>query len=294
MANPHQKNKSNKSTFSSLLCGIKDTIRPQKHSNLSNRRSYIETSVTDSASSDYSSASTKRSLTPELVNSNFNSFKDGKMNTSNGKFPSSISSPNLSKQDSGSSTTTVSSSNRLSNNSVDLITLSDDYSQSVAERERKMEERRMSGSRMQSSPNSGNNGEVRTPKSRKKTVLLPQAPNREIRPSTILRYDGRDVVVIDKQDIREAVRNESDVIIVDPPTLAQTPSDNEHLELSEVLGNDWPESAGPSGSLLNNDRKANNIGNGYRSMERNKSANLASHFSNKPRYDTYNGHRKSK
>lgn len=286
--------KNNKhSTFSSILCGLKDKVKQQKHSNNLTRYSHIDSSVTDSNSSDFSSASTKRSLTPELVrgsNNNLN-INNGKMNTPN-KFPSSISSPNLSKQDSGSSTT--SSSNRL-------INLSEDYSYIVAERERKMEERqerRMSGSRMnmQQPGGSGSNGEARTPKSKKKTVLLQPAPNREIKPSTILRLEDRDLIVIDKQDIKEAVRNESDVIIVDPPALPQTPSESEHADLSDILAGPWPESAGATGSLLNNstDRKFNTYGNGYRSIERNKSANIASHFSTSSRYDSHNGYRKSK
>lgn len=287
--------KNNKSTFSSILCGIKDKVISH-----SNRHSYFDTSVTDSAS-EYSSASTKRSLTPELVNNknNNNTLNSnyGKMNASTNKFPSSISSPNLSKQDSGSSTTS-SSQNRFTN--LDLIHLSEDYSHGVAERERKMEERRMSASRgMQTTSSSGSsvNGEARTPKSKKKTVLLPTAPNRDIRPSTILSLEDRDLIVIDKQDIKEAVRNESDVIIVDPPTIPQTPSDNDHADLTDILGGAWPDLAGASGTLLNSDRKSNSINNGYRSVERNKSPNIASHFTNsKSRYDTGrydNGYRKS-
>lgn len=287
------KNKNNKTTLSSILCGLKDKVKSH-----SNRHSYIDNSVTDSAS-EYSSASTtKRPLTPELVNNITINSNYGKMNMSN-KFPSSISSPNLSKQDSGSSTTS-SSQNRLNN--LDFIHLSEDYSCIVAERERKMEERRLSGSRgggIQTTSSSGSsaNGEARTPKSKKKTVLLPSAPNRDIRPSTILSLEDRDLIVIDKQDIKEAVRNESDVIIVDPPTLPQTPSDNDHADLTDILGGAWPELAGASGTMLNSDRKSGTtINNGYRSMERNKSANLASHFSNsnsKSRYDSHNGYRKS-
>ncbi|XP_070500451.1 uncharacterized protein CYLD [Chironomus tepperi] len=281
---PSLPKKNNKSTFSSILCGIKDKVKSH-----SNRHSYIDNSVTDSAS-EYSSASTKRSLTPELVNYNTINTNYGKMNASN-KFPSSISSPNLSKQDSGSSTTS-SSQNRFNN--LDSNNLSEDYSQIVAERERKMEERRMSGSRSIQTPSTSSaNGEARTPKSKKKTVLIPSAPNRDIRPSTILRLEDRDLIVIDKQDIKEAVRNESDVIIVDPPTLPQTPSDNDHADLTDILGGAWPDLAGASGTLLNNDRKSGSINNGYRSIERNKSPNIASHFTNsRPRYDSHNGYRK--
>jgi hypothetical protein len=219
---------------------------------------------------------------------------DGKMNGKS--FPSSISSPNLAKQDSASSST--SSSNRLLN--TDL--LSEDYGRSMAERERRNEEqreRRMSGSRGTQTPSSGSsaNGDIsRTPKSKKKTVMLQPAPNRDIKPSTILRLEDRDLVVIDKQDIKEAVRNESDVIIVDPPamTATATPSENDHADLTDILGTQWPDLAGASASLLNNEKRGNSSNsNGWRTVERNKSANLASHFSSnsKPRYE--NGYRKS-
>lgn len=296
------KKNSNRSSIGSILCGIKDRVKPPKHS--SARHSFIDPSITDSASEYSSSSTTKRSLTPELVTN----YNNGMMNNTSSKFPSSISSPNLAKQDSASSSNTSSSARHHQSN---LVLLSEDYSHLVAERERKleekrmeekrMEERRMSGSRSTQTPGGcANNNETRTtPRSnRKKTVLLQPAPNRDIKPSTILRLEDRDLIVIDKQDIKEAVRNESDVIIVDPPTLPQTPSDNGHAELSDILGREWPELAGASASILNNEKKSNNISssiissNGYRSIERNKSANIASHFNSKTRYESQNGYKK--
>lgn len=273
------------SVLTSLFCGLKDGFTARTNKTFpSKRHSYIDS--LDSTSSQFSSSSTKRSLTPELVDQS-----DGKMN---GKFPSSISSPNLAKQDSASSST--SSSNRL----INLDIFSDDYARSMEQRERRNEEqreRRMSGSRGTQTPSSGSsaNGDIsRTPKSKKKTIMLQPAPNREIKPSAILRLEDRDLVVIDKQDIKESVRNESEVIIVDPPTIPVTPNDNEHADLTDVLGTEWPESAGASATLLNNDKRGNSSNsNGWRTVERNKSANIASHFSNtsKPRYE--NGYRKS-
>lgn len=221
----------------------------------------------------------KRSLTPELVNKS-----DGKMSSS--KFPSSISSPNLAKQDSGSSST--GSSSRYNH---DLINFSEDYARSWEEREKRIEERKMSGSRG-SSGSSSANGEIRTPKTKKRTLQLPNAPNREIKPSTILCLGDRDLVVIDKHDIKEAVKNESQVIIVDPPALPTTPADGEqqHLDLGDILGGEWPELAGGAASLLNADKKSGSVSstNGFKTLERNKSANIASHFSsNKPRRTGY-------
>lgn len=152
-----------------------------------------------------------------------------------------------------------------------------------------MDERRPSTSRG-SSGSSSTNGEVRTPKSKKRTLQLPNAPNREIKPSTILRLEDRDLIVIDKQDIKEAVKNESQVIIVDPPAIPSTPSETEHVDLGDILAGDWPELAGGAASLLNAERKSGSVSStsGWKTIERNKSANIASHFSNsKPRRSGY-------
>lgn len=169
----------------------------------------------------------------------------------------------------------------------------------MAERERRNEERerRTSGSRGTQTPSSGSsaNGDIsRTPKSKKKTVMLQPAPNKEIKPSTFLRLEDRDLVVIDRQDIKEAVRNESDVIIVDPPPMPPTPqTDKEHADLTDILGTEWPDLAGSSASMLNNDKKGNgSVTNGWRTIERNKSSNIASHLSSSSK-SQQNGYRKS-
>lgn len=264
------------SLFNNLICGFKELVRPPPKQN-SNRHSYHEPFVSVEGSD---SVNFKRSLTPEPVNRS-----DGKMSS---KFPSSISSPNLTKQDSGSS----SSSSRLNQ---DLINFNDEHAKNLEERERRFDESKMSNSRG-SSGSSSVNGETRTPKSKKRSLQLPNAPNRELRPSTILRLEDRDLIVIDRQDIKESVKNESQVIIVDPPPLTATPSDNEHLDLGDILVGEWPELAGGAATLLNADKKAGSVSstNGYKTIERNKSANFASHFSSsKPRqsrssYD--NGH----
>lgn len=252
------------SVFNNLICGIKDLVKPQP------RHPYRYSNNDSSESSSISTV--KRSLTPELVND------DGKM--SSNKFPSSVSSPNLSKQDSGSST------NSSSRPNYDLINLNESYG------EKRMDERRMSGSRGGSGSSSAN-GENRTPKSKKRTVQLPNAPNRdstrrEITPSTILRLEDRDLVVIDKHDIKEAVSNESQVIIVDPPA---APTEIEHVDLGDILSvGEWPElQAGSVATLLNADKKSGAVSS-MKTLERNKSANIASHFSSsKPRTGYENG-----
>lgn len=266
------------SVLSNLICGIKDIVKPLPKPH--NRYSNYEVPLLDSPNQTLK----KRSLTPDLVPDQ----SDGKMNAN--KFPSSVSSPNLAKQDSGSS----SSSSRPLN---DLINFTEDYGRIVEEREKRMEEqRRMSGSRG-SSGSSSANGESRTPKSKKRTLQLPNAPNREIKPSTILRLEDRDLVVIDKHDIKEAVNNESQVIIVDPPPMPPTPSENEHVDLGDILGSHWPDLAGTAVNMLNAEKKSGSVsstGNGWKTIERNKSANIASHlYNSKPRGFESNGYDKN-
>lgn len=252
------------SVLNNLICGFKELVKPQpKHSN---RHSFY-----DYSSESSSVVSVKRSLTPDLVNQD-----NGKMSTN--KFPSSISSPNLAKQDSGSSTGSSSRPN------YDLINFSEDYG------ERNMDERRISSSRA----GSNTNGENRTPKSKKRSMQIPNAQNREtirreITPSTILRLEDRDLVVIDKHDIKEAVSNESQVIIVDPPAAT---SENEHVDLGDILAGagEWPElQAGSVATLLNAEKRPTSVSS-MKTIERNKSANIVSHFSSsKPRVGYENG-----
>lgn len=241
-------------------------MKPQvKHNS---RHSFYDILQTDNTVESTASI-VKRSVTPDP--SEYESH--GKMNAN--KFPSSVSSPNLAKHD----------NEAINRQTSDLINLNEDYSRVVEGHERRMEERRAQASSRGSSGSSSANGEARTPKSKKRTLQLPNAPNRDIKPSTILRLEDRDLVVIDKHDIKEAVNNESQVIIVDPPALTSTPSENEHVDLGDILGGQWPELAGGAAGLLNAEKKPNApTGNGWRTVERNKSANIASHFSNsKPR-----------
>lgn len=92
-----------------------------------------------------------------------------------------------------------------------------------------------------------------------------------------MKFEKFSKVVIDKHDIKEAVSNESQVIIVDPPADSE-----QHVDLGDILGGEWPElQVGSVASLLNAEKKSTvsssiNV--------RNKSANIASHFSSsKPR-----------
>lgn len=272
----NQGNNSNgSSVLNNLICGFKDIIKNPKHQN---RNSAVDSlPVETETSREYNSPSElilKRPLTPPYADAR--SSREGMMS-----FPSSVSSPNLAKQDSGSST---SSSIRPANH--DLITFESDSSRIM-----------MSGARSTqtaSSSSSASGDSMRTPKSKKRPMII-HAPgtSRDIKASTILRLEDRDLVVIDRHDIKEAVIYESDVIIVDPPALPPTPSDNEHVDLGDILVGQWPDAAGGAASLLNNERKSNMTtnNNGWKSLERNKSPNFASHFGSKPKIiERHDGH----
>jgi hypothetical protein len=288
------------SVINNIICGFKEIVKPsQRHSYISGNKYYTNeySESSNSSSPREQKSSSKRPLTPDLVDKR---NRNERMNNGT-RLPSSISSPNLVKQDSNASTTSISSANR----SGELINFSEDYSRIVEDREKKMEEQRRS-SQSRSSLTNGSSGGERTPKARKKTVILPGAPNREIKPAVILSLADRDLVVIDKHDIKEAVNNESQVIIVDPPTMTSTSiqQDNEHTDLVDLLGSNWPQDAGYAGALLNNEKKLSSTSStsssltnsGWRTVERNKSANFASHLSNsKPRYEsTNNGYENNK
>lgn len=97
-----------------------------------------------------------------------------------------------------------------------------------------------------------------------------------------------DIVVIDKSDIHESTRHEGDVIVVDN-TL-------QDVDLADLLGSDWPKTAGDTAAILNNKQNLQNStltrqsiavagvgGNGSTNTgtqkhNRNKSSNPLSHL----------------
>jgi hypothetical protein len=82
-----------------------------------------------------------------------------------------------------------------------------------------------------------------------------------MKPSTIMRLQDRDLVVIDKADINEATSNASDVIILDPPpsnisvTTGSGGGDQQQIDLKDILGENWPAAAGEAASILNSNDK---------------------------------------
>lgn len=188
----------------------------------------------------------------------------------------SVSSPNLSKQDSSSST---GSSSRI-NYSHPTVTMNDDMRYGDSQTEDSYRSGR-------SSQNSSNNSTLKHMKNRKKST----------KSSTILSLEDRDIVVIDKADIKEATSSESDVIIVDPPAILPE-QEKKEVDLKDVLGQDWPALAGETAAILNSEKKTQTVSigtlvGGYSSssnnstnnlyhakFERNKSLNPLSHLAN--------------
>lgn len=325
------------SLINTLLCGVGGAFekanktldgfrankptRNSKSQSHSNRNSLVLVPETSDSNNFYS----KRSLTPDLTQPSHQKAQagtddfncDNRMSSS--KFPASISSPNLAKQDSSSSTGS-SSRYGLGRDNSDLMNRmfnNEEFTKYIEGYERSLErmndqERFAKGTQTSSSQSSSASGTLKHSgknSTKKKSLTLPASvisSSPTIKPATIYRYDDRDLVVIDKQDIKESTSNQSDVIIVDPPPLLVTPSpsEEEHVNLSDLLVGNWPETAGGVKDMLNSDKRHtstsstnsnNNINSGYRTTERNKSINPISHLvsTTKPKnnvtFDNLNG-----
>lgn len=116
---------------------------------------------------------------------------------------------------------------------------------------------------------------------KKKPALAPP-----LKPTTILSLADRDLVIIDGNDIKESVQNESEVIVVDNPRSVQSQAAaTGEVDLMDILGRDWPASAGDTAHVLNasTERKTNgppikpNLGE---LTTRNRSMNIISHLKN--------------
>lgn len=278
---------SKKSVLGDLLCGAKEKIK---------RNGKRFTDLTKNYSDSKEDNST-RSYTPDPVGPNRNSGdftscfdSTHSMETRNQKrMAASVSSPNLSKQDSSSST---GSSSRIITNNLNVMAAESDLRYIDSQTEDSYRSGR-------SSQNSSNNSTLKHSKTRRKS---PKA--------STFRLDDRDIVIIDTTDIKEATSNESAVIIVDPP--ASVPElDSNEVDLKDLLGKNWPDAAGETATaILNTEHKktqtrssygastmngSSGAGGGYSSssststssnrmstgkFERNKSPNPLSHFAN--------------
>lgn len=197
----------------------------------------------------------------------------------------SKSTPNLDKQDSGSSST-GSSVGYKSVHFSNQLTDSEEYLRYVENHERNLERNKKKG---------------------------------KSKAATIMSLEDRDLIIIDKADIKEASKA-SDVIIVDPPPTLNASNEKlnqSEMDLKDILGENWPTAAGDLAPLLNNDKKpmpkivsggASSSGSSTASSsylrERNKSANPISHLisstkikehpsSGKEHHLEVNGHKRS-
>lgn len=196
----------------------------------------------------------------------------------------SKSTPNLDKQDSGSSST-GSSVGYKSVHFSSQLTDSEEYLRYVENHERNLERKK---------------------KNKSKTA-------------TIMSLEDRDLIIIDKADIKEASKA-SDVIILDPPptlNASQEKLNQSEMDLKDILGENWPNAAGDLAPLLNNDKKpmpkivsggasssSSSTASSSYLRERNKSANPISHLISSTKIKEYpnskkdhhleiNGHKRS-
>ena len=89
--------------------------------------------------------------------------------------------------------------------------------------------------------------------------------------------------MIDNNDIKESTRHLDDpIIVLDPPTVAITPSPTDHTDLADILGGDWPDI--PQSNMFNSDSRS--VGS-YKS-DRIRSINPINHIASKPKQrDSY-------
>lgn len=141
-----------------------------------------------------------------------------------------------------------------------------------------------------SSYTAGGGGGVRTTSgAKKKTPAPPPKPT-----TTILSLEDRDLVIIDGNDIKESVQNESEVIVVDhPPKEVSTAASNSgEVDLMDILGNNWPALAGDTAHGLNAAERRPSNGQvmkpnlGELPSTRNKSMNIISHLKHSNRGTT--------
>ncbi|GAB0089119.1 CYLD [Sergentomyia squamirostris] len=110
-----------------------------------------------------------------------------------------------------------------------------------------------------------------TVKGKKKTP-----PVTGVKPNTFLSLKDRDIVVIDKADIKESVKNESEVIVVDHASTR--PNNTSEVDLVDILGPNWPAAAGDVAPVLNSEKRNAAPPPPVVKSDRNKSGNPISHL----------------
>lgn len=164
--------------------------------------------------------------------------------------------------------TNSNSSSNVKKSEIDLIE-NDEFCENIEKYEKRIERK-----------NDRDIPETKPSKPKKKSPV-------DVRTSTIMRLEDRDLIVIDKTDIKESIKNESEVIVLDSHN-----KPHKELELMDILGNsNWPTNAGGAGWILGNEKKFSNhtasslsstssssSSNNFIRSDRIKSANPVSHF----------------
>ncbi|XP_073824539.1 ubiquitin carboxyl-terminal hydrolase CYLD isoform X7 [Musca autumnalis] len=149
----------------------------------------------------------------------------------------------------------------------------EEFKQTVENYERSLERRSTNTVQTQTQPQSG--------------ILKNKRFKDQTKPSSVLNLGDRDIVVIDNTDIDESTRNEGEVIVLDKT--------RQEVDLVELLGSDWPKTAGDAAAILNKQKLQNSTltrqssvgggggsnganNTGTQKHNRNKSSNPLSHI----------------
>ncbi|XP_011290267.2 uncharacterized protein LOC101889912 isoform X2 [Musca domestica] len=119
-------------------------------------------------------------------------------------------------------------------NSSVMTADNEEFKQTVENYERSLERRTTNTVQTQTQPQSG---------------ILKNKRTDQTKPSSVLNMGDRDIVVIDNTDIDESTRNEGEVIVLDKT--------RQDVDLVELLGSDWPKTAGDAAAILNKQKLQN-------------------------------------
>lgn len=118
---------------------------------------------------------------------------------------------------------------------------SDEFKKSIENREKSLERRATTTNTVQTQtqPQSG---------------ILKNKHKAQTKPSSLLKPNEPEIVVINNKDIDESTRQEGNVIVIE--------KERQNMELVELLGDNWPTAAGDTAAILNKQKlqNANNTG----------------------------------
>ncbi|CAD7085791.1 unnamed protein product [Hermetia illucens] len=171
-------------------------------------------------------------------------------------------------------------------NQSNLNNIDEDYAQFIEKKERKLNSlERQIHKQSSSTDTAGGSDSSDKQQPHIPVSILKQSKTKKklpvhtstVKPNTIMSYEDRDIVVIDKADIKESTMNESEVIVV-----------QKDVDLAELLGSNWPTNAGEAAVVLNAENsKATAVGSSSSNSsvssystrnDRNKSVNPLSHL----------------